>query len=207
MSTCHYLTGQDTHLAAYKRPITVQSVNGAKKKNATSHKQISHSLSWQLGSKQKIHQEQFTNPKFPKSQFKQFQWSFYGFSEIQDWIIIIESSLCNASTEFVTLSNKSCAITDSRNWEEEGEEFEGSGPVKKKKREIQRFSSVRTRRRKEGVKLLYQWKFEAKDQRNGIKPSNRTQVTSQLRLLSLKTSAWSRTMWICVRFELSDPKP
>ena len=37
-------------------------------------------------------------------------------------------------------------------------------------------------------------RFEAKDQRNGLKPSKKTQVTSKLHLFSLKTIVESRTM-------------
>jgi len=132
---------------------TWQPIKGTQCQRSTHHEPHHHKqknfLSLiQLGSKQEIHQEQFTNPKFPKSQFKQFQWSFCGFSEIQDWIIIIESSLRNSSTEFVTMSNKSCAITDSRNWEEEGEEFEGSEPVKKKKRKNSKVFASSNQKRK-----------------------------------------------------------
>jgi len=116
MSTCHYLTGQDTHLAAYKRTVTVQFRRGRFITRHITNTFPTFSL-YSVGSnsnKLRKLKRFFTNP----NGFRSKDWTRISVIFVQTLRDSFESSSwssdpCNSSAKFTAKSNESGTITES----------------------------------------------------------------------------------------------
>jgi len=121
-STCHILIGSGAHMAAYKRPGTVQS-QGSDSLRATSETVQKFSLSCQLD-QIVTNSEKLKNEEKTLSFQNQIQPKCSEIRSNSQWFITESSSsndfLCNSSTKFVANGRKLSTITEARFWEEEG---------------------------------------------------------------------------------------
>jgi len=174
MSPSHWFK---VHMAAYKRPATVEVRKKSHRTRATSQTPqkflslFSYNQNSQNSEKLKNTKNTFSNPNSPELNSSTMQWNLPRFSEIHHRIIITEPFPLQFKRESTAESSELNAITEEEEWEEEGKNFKRFEPVKKKKRNHQFIFGIQAKNQQNRIRFKNSWRFQ-------FESPNKTQVNT-----------------------------